>query len=422
MKSIKGKTLSVSLLPVLALFLINSSLFAYDKIVTGKGNAEVDVKAVQEAVDQGGKLLLKGSFVFGPEGSVKIKEDIEIHGEVNNAGVPVTKINGGFQTFQTILPSTDPPLPGPGPKIKIKNIHFDGARWTPMHFPYTSGAEMSGNLITRVLPHAVPVKWSGGEKLLVHAGVLLGTRFAHREKIIPGAVTGNLVFSNNVVDLYCEKPELTMGQGAFFIWTWGATIEISGNKFRNVSRNAIETLDNYVDEAGQGSVLIAENNVVTPSAGIPFPSPTTPNGIVVGWFLDRSGGSDPSRNSKITVLRNYVQTNGESSVGIVSLADGTSILGNRVEVKSGSQSKGIAQLGCNAFIARNQIDGTGGWALRVLSWKDGQANRNTFAWNDVSGFKATAADIECLGNNNTFIGKSCNFDNKGKANMMLTHY
>ena len=135
MKSIKGKTLSVSLLAVLALFLINSSLFAYDKIVTGKGNAEVDVKAVQEAVDQGGKLLLKGSFVFGPEGSVKIKEDIEIHGEVNNAGVPVTKINGGFQTFQTILPSTDPPLPGPGPKIKIKNRIFD------------SSLERLGNLI-----------------------------------------------------------------------------------------------------------------------------------------------------------------------------------------------------------------------------------------------------------------------------------
>lgn len=422
MKSINKKPNVLGIVVSLSLILIISNSFAYDHVVTGKGNAEYDLKVVKEAVDQGGKLLLKGSFTFGPKGSVNISNDIEIYGELNDEGMPVTKINGGFWTFHTTLPSTDSPLPGPGPKVKIKNIHFDGATWTPMYFPYTSGAKISGNIITNVQPHALPVKWSGGEELLVNAGALMGTRFAHREKIIPGAVTGNLVFNNNKVNLGCEKPELTMGQGAFFIWTWGATIEIKGNKIRNVSRNSIETLDNYLDEEGRGSVLIADNNIVTPSVGIPFPSPTTPNGIIVGWFLDRTGGGDPAKNSKITVLRNYVQTNGETSVGIASLSDSTAILGNRVEVKGGKQSKGIAQLGCNAFIARNQIDGTGGWALRALSWKGIEANRNTFAWNDVSGFKASASDFQCVGNNNTFIGRSCNFDNKGMANIMLTQY
>ena len=395
------------------------TLFAYDSIVTGNGNPELDVKAVQEAVDKGGSILLKGIFNFGEKGRVNIKNDIDIMGEINNKGEPITKISGGFWAFHSPLPSTELPLPGPGPKMKIKNIHFDGAIWTPMHFPYTSGAEISENKITNVHPFPLPVKWSGGEKLLVSAGALLGTRFAHREKTLPGAVTGKLIFNDNQVDLKCENPELTMSQGAFYIWTWGATIEINGNTIRNVSRNSIESLDNYLDEEGRGSVLVADNNVVTPAVGIPFPGPSTPNGIVVGWFLDMTGGSDPTRNSKITVIKNYVQTNGDTSAGIITLGDGIAVLDNRIEVKGGSKSSGIAQIGSNSFIARNKIDGYGAFAMRSVPYKNVKSSGNTFAWNDVKDFKPTAADFFCLGNKNTLIGASCKVVDKGKENKMM---
>jgi len=422
MKNTKIKFVVLSISVLLTFLVATGTLYAYDSVVTGKNNAEYDVKAIQEAVDKGGTVLLKGTFNFGQKGRVNIKNDIEISGESDSKGRPLTKIMGGFWTFHSPLPSTEPPLPGPGPKMKIKNIHFDGATWTPMHFPYTSGAEITGNKITNVQPFGLPRKWKGGDKLLVSAGALLGTRFAHKEKIIPGAVTGHLIFENNKVDLKCKNPEITMGQGVFYIWTWGATIEIMGNTIRNVSRNSIESLDNYLDKEGRGSVLVAENNIVTPSVGIPFPSPRTPNGIIVGWFLDMSGGSDPSRNSKITVIRNFVQTNGETSLGIASLADGTAILGNRVEVRGGSKSSGITQLGSNAFIARNKIDGTGAFALKAIPWKDVKANGNTFAWNDVREFKASAADFLCAGNKNTLVGAKCKVIDKGKANKMLVMY
>jgi hypothetical protein len=422
MKNTKTKYVVLSISVLLTFFITTGLLYAYDSVVLGTANAEIDVKAVQEAVDKGGTVLLKGMFNFGQKGRVNIKNDIDIIGETDITGRPMTKIMGGFWTFHSPLPSTELPLPGPGPKIKIKNIHFDGATWTPMHFPYTSGAEISGNKITNVQPYAVPMKWPGGDKMLRVAGAILGTRFAYTEKILPGAVTGHLIFANNKVDLKCTNPEITLGQGAFIIWTWGATIEVKGNTIRNVSRNAIELLDNYLDKDDRGSVLVAENNIVTPKVGIPFPTPSTPDGIVVGWFLDMSGGSDPTRNSKITVIRNFVQTNGETSLGIVSLADGTAILGNRVELKGGSKSSGITQIGSNAFIARNKIDGTGALALQALAWKDIKANGNTFAWNDVSEFKASAADFLCIGNKNTLVGTSCKADDKGKGNMMLTNY
>ena len=78
-------------------------------------------------------------------------------------------------------------------------------------------------------------------------------------------------------------------------------------------------------------------------------------------------------------------------------------------------------MGCNAFIARNKIEGTGAFALRAVSLKDMKADGNTFAWNDVTGFKASAADFLCVGNKNTLVGPSCKVDDKGKGNMMLTN-
>jgi len=422
MKNTKIKYVVLSISVLLTFLIAGGTLYAYESVVHGTNNAEYDVKAVQEAVDKGGSVLLKGMFNFGQKGRVNIKNDIEIIGEATITGRPLTKITGGFWTFHSPLPTTEPPLPGPGPKMKIKNIHFDGAIWTPMHFPYTSGAEISGNKITNVHPFGLPIKWKGGDKVLANAGVLLGTYFAHKEKILPGAVTGHLIVENNNIDLKCKNSQITMGHGVFSFWTWGATIEIKKNRVRNASRNSIESLDNYLDEEGRGSVLVAENNIVTPAAGIPWPSPTTPNGIIVGWFFDSSGGSDPSRNSKITIIRNFVQANGETSRGIVSIADGSAILGNRVEVKGGSKSSGITQLGSSAFIARNKIDGSGAFALRALSFKDIKADGNTFAWNDVREFKASAADFLCVGNKNTLIGKSCKVDDKGKGNVMLTSY
>jgi hypothetical protein len=100
--------------------------------------------------------------------------------------------------------------------------------------------------------------------------------------------------------------------------------------------------------------------------------------------------------------------------------DGIAILGNRVEVKGGSKSSGILQIGSNGFIARNKIDGSGAFAMRAVPYKDVKTNGNTFAWNDVREFKPSAADFQCIGNKNIFVGAKCNVVDKGKWNNMLT--
>lgn len=83
---------------------------------------------------------------------------------------------------------------------------------------------------------------------------------------------------------------------------------------------------------------------------------------------------------------------------------------------------GVAQIGSNAFIARNKIDGTGGWALSSVVFRGRRSDRNTFAWNDISEFKASTTDFLCLGNQNMFVGSTCKVVDQGKGNMMLTKY
>lgn len=189
------------------------------------------------------------------------------------------------------------------------------------------------------------------------------------------------------VDLKCTNPNITLAQGDFFIWTWGANIEIKGNSFSNVSRNSIETLDNYRDEVvGQVMVIIKNNRVITPTDVYPFPGPTSyPNGIVAGWFLDVTGGEDPARNLKTIVIDNYIEARGELSGGIIALGDGIAIVNNEVVLSGGSQSKAITQLGSSAFNANNTIKGSGAWGLQALPYREIlKASSNTFARNDIS--------------------------------------
>ena len=70
-------------------------LFAYDSVVTGQSNPELDVKAVQEAVDMGGSVLLKGTFNFGQKGRVNIKKNVEVIGETDGIVVHSHRVSGG---------------------------------------------------------------------------------------------------------------------------------------------------------------------------------------------------------------------------------------------------------------------------------------------------------------------------------------
>ncbi len=342
-------------LPVLA----RSTTSLDSVVIIGTNDPEYDVPAVQNAVNQGGSVLLKGTFNFAETLWVEIKNDIKIYGETDQYNKPVTKIKGGYWTLYSPLPS-DYSIPlTPGLKITIRGIHFDGATWTPIHLLYTSGAEISGNKITNVIPFGLPIQWSGGTTLWVHSGIMLGKGQANKipESVVPGAVTGRLIFEDNEFDLICDNPKKTMGQGVWIFWTWGATIEIRHNIFINVSKNSIEVFDNYLDEHGAGMVTIENNKIITATVTCDWPSSTTgPNGVAAGWFNNPSGGSDPTKNPKILIMNNYIEARGNFSHGIVLLGSNEGIIeSNNIILWSRSIYAGIGSNGSYGRIAHNKI-------------------------------------------------------------------
>ena len=130
-------------LPVLLL----PHVAAGQAVVGGQNNPAVDVPAVQAAVDQGGSVLLVGTFDFGDAGRVLLRKDVDISGEIVGNATPVTTIRGGDWPFYSPLPAQMPPTQ-PGPKVTVQYIHFDGAKGVAVHLAYTGGASVHNNKMT----------------------------------------------------------------------------------------------------------------------------------------------------------------------------------------------------------------------------------------------------------------------------------
>jgi len=392
--------------------------------IVGENNPTIDAQAVQRAVDQGGTVNLKGTFDFGDKGRVNITKDVKIVGETDPKGSPLTKIKGGSWTFHSPLPAKWPPET-PGPKITIQSIHFDGGLWVPINLAYSSGATISNNKITNVRPLLIPQQIPGIGTMSMQHGIYCGPLWAQQMQLppekrayTPDVFTGNLNISDNEIDVANDNPLKTMGQGIFVVRTTGVTAQIFGNTVVNSSRTSIETKDNYLGKDGGGMMIIRDNKIVTSIQGIPFPTPSNPIGILVGWFDDISGGLDPQRNIKYAVLNNAIRTRGKTSPGIVAFTDGIVIVNNAI-LSEGTEAYGLGVFSSDGYIAYNRMEGTSsGPAMFVRPWKPLKGSKNVFVDNDLKQFKSSTADVvfEKDACNNLFIGPSCKVNDLGSNN------
>lgn len=405
------------------IFVCASSVAGSQIRVYGTGNPGIDIDAVQDAVNEFDKVLLFGNFDFGDLGRVVIQRDVQILGETDKKGNPVTMINGGLSTFASPLPAGGAPPSEPGPKITISNIHFHGARYTPIHILYTRGTLISGNKITNVIPVMHP--WL---PFFVQAGAILGTFYVIGPPLIPGALTGNLIFSGNNVDLSNDHPESTAAQAVFCNLTWGAAIEISDNVVVNVSRNAIESFDNYIDEDGNGSLTISNNNIITPQVGLPVPSPNTPNGIVAGWVLNPLGGMDPTKYSNIFIKHNYIeQQEGGLGYAIIVASSDAVVRQNHIIMGGGENTIGIHLRYPNGVVANNRIAGSGGYALSVGATNpEIIASGNRLHGNNLNHFYPNEGgfhvQFEIDSTNNVLLGGKGTIWDEGTNNVIKGNY
>lgn len=408
----------ISLFMVMVIFSLASA--EAQITIVGQNNPTIDLQGVQRAVDQGGTINLKGTFDFGNEGRVNITKDVKIIGETDNGGKPITKIKGGYWTFHSPLPAKLPPEV-PGPKITIQGIHFDGALWVPIHLANSSGATISNNKITNVRPKLMDEPVFGKPGLNRQQGIACLSSYVQpieTRKYIPNAITGNLIIEDNDIDLTNEVPTKTLSQGVLVIWTTGINAQIQRNTVINCARNSIEAIDNFLGKDGSGMVLIKDNKIVNSVEGIPVPTPATPNGIVVGWFLDISGGLDPQRNIKYVVVNNAIRTRGKTSIGIAAFTDGVVIVNNAI-FSEGTEAIPLAVTSSDGYIAYNKMEGVSSMpAVRVRPWKPLKGSKNVFVDNDLKQFKTSAADVvfdkdTC---DNLFIGPKCKVSDLGSNN------
>jgi hypothetical protein len=389
------------------------------KAITGQNNPAIDPQAVQAAVAEGGSIVLKGTFDFGEKGSVTITKDVDIVGEADNKGSTMTKIKGGFWTFHSPLPSQLPPEV-PGPKITIQNIHFDGASWCPIYLAYCSGATIADNKMTNLRPVPLPVPIFGKTGVFFQQAIVCGSILDKGAKYQPGAFTGRLIITDNEIDLYNENPVNTMAQGVWIIWTTGINAQVQRNTIVNAARNSIETIDNYLGKDGSGMIIMKDNKLVTPTKGLPLPTPRTPNGIVAGWFVDMSGGLDPQRNIKYIVTNNAIRTRGKTSMGIAALTDGVVVVNNTI-VSEGEDSVPLLIASSDGYFAYNKIEGISSKpGVLVTPFKPFKGSKNFIMDNDLKQFKTSAVEVvfdkdSC---NNLFVGPTCKIADLGSNNLI----
>jgi hypothetical protein len=399
----------ISLFMVAAILLFASA--EAQVTVVGQNNPTTDVQAVQRAVDQGGTINLKGTFDFGNEGRVNITRDVKIIGEMDSAGKPVTKIKGGFWAFHTPLPAKLPPE-APGPKTTIQGIHFDRALGAPIYLGYSSGAIITKNKITNIRPKATDEPIFGKIGLNRQLGIACHPGLPQpleTRRYIPDLFTGNLIIEDNDIDLTSDIPTKTMGQGIYVQWTTGVTTQIQRNTVVGGPRSAIDTVDNYLGKDGSGMIIIKDNRLITGTEGIPLPTPSTPNIMVLGWFFDISGGLDPQRNIKHIVVNNAIRARGKTSVGITAFTDGIVIANNAVSIE-GAESLPLFIASSDGYVANNRMEGASNRpAVLVRPWKPLKGSKNVLIDNDLSKFKGLTADVifEKDTWNNFFIGPAC---------------
>ena len=377
------------------------SLAQEPAVVDGLNDPARDLARVQSAVDRGGAVILRGTFDFGDSGSISIRRDVEILGEMP-AGQVSTRIKGGRRSFHSPLPNTLPPAE-PGPSIAIRGIHFDGAFWTPIHIAYARRVVVADNRITGVRPVRSPAPILGREDLFLQQGVSLGPTFSFPGAYPAGSLTGEVRVERNHVDLASADPTRTMGQAIIMLWATGARAYFVDNTAVNVSRNAIEALDNYPDRDGSGFVVIRGNDVTTPVDGLAFPSPSFPNGIVVGWILDMKSSADPAKRMKYVIADNTIRTRGDTSMGIAVLVDDAVVVNNTIRAE-GKLSVPMMLFGSDATVTGNRIEGTGVAAVHLSARRKPLAgSRNLLVGNATSSFRPAAGmaiqeDEEVQGN------------------------
>jgi hypothetical protein len=233
---------------------------AAQTVVVGTGNPDIDVPAVQAAVDQGGEVLLRGHFSFDSPPTVPTAPGPAVltggfATVLVGKAVVISGTQDGDEEMASIEAGTNPfYVDAAGASVTIQGLRFIRPKSAAILVYSVSGLVIASCKIEGLEPL---LGGGSGITILTSPGLPVPMNPGKPENI-----SGTLVIVNNDLDLAGgTAQDIAVGIEIFSVGVPGAEVEayISGNKIRNVTEPAIDI------RRAVGRVYV-ERNVITTGA------------------------------------------------------------------------------------------------------------------------------------------------------------
>ena len=393
MKPLLSRLCLVALGAVVPVVTLAVGAVAQSVEVVGTGNPDVDVPAVQAAVNQGGQVTLRGHFSFDksptvvtvfagigyPSATIRVSKAVAISGASADED-DMTTIDGGTIPLY---------VEAPGASVTIQSLRFVRPIAEAMLVYAVSGLTITKCKISGIVPGGV----AGGGSI----GIDIETSGLLPTPDQPGRpenISGRLLITDNDIDLVGGSvADNTLGITVFSVGqspNKEADIYVSGNRIRNTTEPAI----NFRRLGGRAHV---EGNVINtgPVSSQKTPQPEAIRAVNIGSYVIAHNTIDcqwPDPDAKgIGVFSQFKDWPMEHAIVmdnevIMSQPPGT-VFGN---FSAGIGIKGFAR---DNVVANNKISGRARAALAVDPFKGGVPGNTAFVLNRFDDFEPARADV-----------------------------
>lgn len=359
--------------------------------VVGTGDPDVDIPAVQAAVDQGGNVILEGHFSFDrpptvpdsvaglPPATVLISKAVAISG-MQDGQDGITSIESGTIPFY---------IDAPGVGVTLQRLRFIRPSVGAILAYAVSGLTIASCEIEGITP--VPNE-------AANSGIIVNTNNtiipSPAQPGFPANVTGRISIMNNDIDAVGGTAMDNML--GITIFSVGQSpdnevdIYVSGNTIRNVTEPAI----NFRRIGGKAHIT---GNVIEtgPVSSQVSPGPEVIRAVNIGSYVIahnsiKSEWADPDAKG-ISVFSQFAAWPMEDALIVdndvtMSPPAGTTF----TSLSAGIEIRGYA---ANNYVAYNTVRGSARAALALDPFKGGIPHDNVFKLNRVDDFDASVADV-----------------------------
>jgi predicted transcriptional regulator len=402
-------------------------------VVIGRERPELDVQAIQEAVDNYDEVILKGRFNIGTS-TININRSVKIRGEGRTNDIPDTKICKQGWKFPFLRQEFMFDIRGEDIDVTIENIHVEDFNGTCINTRQGNSVTLRKNRITLLTGLGRGLSFGPWGDHVV--GITSGGESPFR-----GSSPGGVVIEDNYLDFALSfarggfitnigleldtayRPDLRNHEtpvcvGININRNLGKVI-VRNNVIRNMNSRGILVFDNW----GSSDIKIVDNTISSEVFGsYPYNSHMAGVGVFIqsAWTEPRDGGRVEVVNNRIVCDKvNYC---GIAVHGPSMYQEGAGKLeqcilkDNEIQLKDGSVGIQIRKSDYTEVV-NNKISGRAYYGLQISGSEnrkgmDLSARANFFETNDMEGLEIKAPDEY----SDSHINRRMFNGSKGKSN------